>query len=99
MVWDAYQTAYYDAEFEERFDKIKKKYESEGGGRNMSKVKTCAFARANKCSALTNKFCKECSFFKTAEELEKSRKETEKRITSLPRLIQMEIRSKYYAKR
>ena len=65
----------------------------------MSKVKTCAFARADKCFALTNKFCKECSFFKTAEELEKSRKQTEKRITSLPRLMQSEIRSKYYAKK
>ena len=32
LVWDAYQTTHYDAEFEERFDNIAKKYESEGEG-------------------------------------------------------------------
>lgn len=30
LVWDAYQTTHYDAEFEERLDNIEKKYESEG---------------------------------------------------------------------
>lgn len=30
LVWDAYQTTHYDAEFEERLDEIEKKYESEG---------------------------------------------------------------------
>lgn len=27
LVWDAYQTTHYDAEFEERLDNIEKKYE------------------------------------------------------------------------
>lgn len=30
LIWDAYQTTHYDSEFEERFDRISKKYESEG---------------------------------------------------------------------
>ena len=65
----------------------------------MTDVKICAFARANKCSVLTNKSCNECKFFKTAEEIKKRREQTARRITSLPRRVQLQIYSKYYAKK
>ncbi|MBE6656784.1 MAG: hypothetical protein E7609_08005 [Ruminococcaceae bacterium] len=30
LIWDAFQSTYYDSEFEEKFDEIEKKYTEEG---------------------------------------------------------------------
>lgn len=65
----------------------------------MNRKTPCAFARDNRCTALTDKFCKGCSFFKTEEEVKKSRKRTEKRISSLPMKVQTAIRTKYFTKK
>jgi hypothetical protein len=62
-------------------------------------VKKCAFGRDNRCTALIDKFCNKCPFFKTAEEVANSRADTQKRISSLPARERAKIITKYYAKK
>lgn len=64
----------------------------------MNSKTKCAFDAGRKCNALANKRCNGCAFFKTVEEVKKSRTQTEKRIRSLPRCVQLGIFSKYYPK-
>lgn len=65
----------------------------------MNKDDICAFARVNRCTALIDKFCNNCPFFKTAEEVANSRSDTQKRISSLPAREREKIITKYYAKK
>ena len=64
----------------------------------MSKDMGCYFSRHNRCTALAEKVCKRCAFYKTAEEVKKSRMQTTERIRTLPKSIQFDIYSKYYSK-
>lgn len=65
----------------------------------MNKDVICAFARVNRCTALIDKVCNKCPFFKTEEELKRSRQKSDERIKALPNNVQSEIHSKYYAKK
>ena len=61
-------------------------------------MKDCAFYNGDKCSALTEKMCKGCKFFKTKEELIEGRQKADKRIKSLPQTSQSYIKRKYYSR-
>lgn len=56
----------------------------------------CAFKmNNNKCSILTKKSCMRCNFFKTIEEVEQGRKDSEERIRRLSEPKRREIFYKY----
>ena len=61
-------------------------------------MNTCAFDEANKCSALKEKQCKGCNFYKTTEELIESRQKATERIRTLPKTKQAHIKHKYYSR-
>lgn len=64
----------------------------------MNRKRKCAFDAGVKCNALANKRCNRCAFFKTTEELKKSRNQSTERIRSFPSRVQYDIYSKYYSK-
>lgn len=56
----------------------------------------CVFERNEySCSALNEKDCKGCRFFKTPEELKRGRDKADDRIASLPEEQQDRIKKKY----
>ena len=57
---------------------------------------SCVFDCPNKCIALIEKNCFNCSFAKTKEQLKSSRHKTTKRIKSLPEAQMYHIIHKYY---
>lgn len=58
--------------------------------------KGCVFKRSeDNCAALMYKRCAGCPFFKTAEQLEESRRKCEARIDNLPSQRRKYIRSVY----
>lgn len=58
----------------------------------------CAFDRDDKCSALEEKKCDGCKFFKTDEDLKISRIKVKIRLQSLPWEQQTHILRKYYGR-
>ena len=59
----------------------------------------CAFDEGEwKCSALTKKRCKGCSFFKTEEQLAAGREKAEERIKELYAEEQIRIEETYHQK-
>lgn len=56
----------------------------------------CAFDRGQKCSALIEKQCIGCAFYKTEQEVKESRQKAKNRIKKLPILTQEHISRKYY---
>ena len=59
----------------------------------------CAFDRGEgMCSALTEKSCEGCRFFKTEMQVAVSREKAKRRIQSLPRDMRNYIYDKYYPK-
>ena len=59
----------------------------------------CAFDEGEwKCSALTKKRCKGCSFFKTEEQLAAGREKAEERIRELSGEHQRQIEDTYHNK-
>lgn len=62
-------------------------------------MKNCAFDMKKCCAALSKKNCKGCAFKKTEKQLEKGRKEAEKRIDSLPQSQQEYIYDKYHSEK
>jgi hypothetical protein len=57
----------------------------------------CAFDREEKCSALKEKRCEGCRFFKSKEKLAEGREKAEQRIRTLPVRMRKHIFDKYYA--
>ena len=60
----------------------------------------CAFDMGvGRCSALKDKCCEGCTFFKSKERLEEGIKKADKRVKTLPKRQQQYIYDKYYSKR
>lgn len=59
-------------------------------------MENCVFNKGKKCSALTPKKCKNCSFRKTEEELTAGREKARERLESLPREQYEALMRKYY---
>ena len=58
----------------------------------------CAFDKGEgMCSALTEKSCEGCKFYKTEMQVAVSREKAKKRIQSLPKETKQYIYDKYYA--
>lgn len=55
----------------------------------------CAFDRGDECSVLEFKKCQGCRFFKTDEQVKKSREKSEARISALPATTRRRILNKY----
>ena len=62
-------------------------------------MSNCVFDRGRKCSALTPKKCKNCSFRKTEAELNAGREKARERLESLPQAQYDAIMRKYYGLR
>lgn len=62
-------------------------------------MEKCVFNKGKKCSALTPKKCKNCSFRKTEAELNAGREKARERLESLPKEQQDAIMRKYYGLR
>lgn len=63
----------------------------------MNKEIGCYFSRHNRCTALADKYCKDCAFFKTEDEVKKSREVATERLKTLPARTQLDIYCKYYS--
>lgn len=61
----------------------------------MEQPTPCVFYQGKKCLALTRKFCYNCAFYKTPEQLQSGRDKVERRIKRLPRNIKATILGKY----
>ena len=59
-------------------------------------MKACAFDLGEKCSALMERQCEACNFYKTKEDLEKGRRATIRKLRELPVATTNHIRHKYY---
>lgn len=55
----------------------------------------CAFDKDDFCSALTEKSCSNCPFFKSEERLKEGRRKAEERIDRLPLATRTHIFRKY----
>ena len=62
-------------------------------------MNSCVFDRGKKCSVLTSHTCENCSFRKTARELNRDRESARLRIESLPNEQYDAIMKKYYGVR
>ena len=59
-------------------------------------MNNCVFDKGKKCSALTPKKCKNCSFRKTEAELNAGREKARERLESLPKEQRDALMKKYY---
>ena len=58
----------------------------------------CAFEQTGECTALFEKQCVGCAFYKTTEELKIGRQKATDKIKKLPLCLQNHIKLKYYTR-